>query len=174
MNAQPAPLKRRAAALLYESLFVAAVAIVAGIFAGIMNTLVLHTLPALIAFMPIFTTFLLLYLWWFYFKINWLREGQTLPMRVWGIGLTTISGSRPDIKRLRMRFVWQAVFLVLIPVLAYATLRHIGTPPRLATGLAALWWILPWGFSLFHPRRQFLYDHLAGTELIDQRNPLNK
>ena len=38
-----------------------------------------------------------------------------------------------------------------------------------AATAALFWWILPWGFALFNPRKQFLYDWLAGTELIDLR-----
>lgn len=165
----PAPLKRRFAALIYESLFVVAVAIMAGIGAGLLNTLVVRVLPSMAMLMPVLTTFIFLFCWWFYFKINWVREGQTLPMRVWGIGMTDLSGARPALGRLKIRFMWAAVFLVFVPMCAYAVLRYLGATPKMAMGLAALWWILPWGFTLFHPRKQFLYDYLAGTELVDVR-----
>ena len=35
------------------------------------------------------------------------------------------------------------------------------------TGAALIWLILPWGFALLNPDRQFLYDFLAGTRLVD-------
>lgn len=170
MILQPASLKRRLAALVYESFMVVAVAIVAGIFAGIINTLIVRTVPILLNMMPLLTTFLFLFCWWFYFKINWLREGQTLPMRVWGILLTDEQGMRPNVRRLRIRFIWATIFLVFIPFLAYYLLRQVlDFDAKVASSLAVLWWILPWGFALFQPQRQFLYDYLAGTQLIDQR-----
>ncbi|XXQ67259.1 RDD family protein [Neisseriaceae bacterium B1] len=164
-----ASLKRRFAALIYESLFIVAVAIVAGIFAGLLNTFLVRVMPSVAMVMPVLTTFIFLFFWWFYFKINWVREGQTLPMRVWGIGMTDLSGARPALARLKMRFMWAAVFLLFVPMCAYAALRYVGASPKMSMGLAALWWMLPWGFALFHPRKQFLYDYLAGTELVDVR-----
>ena len=62
----------------------------------------------------------------------------------------------------------QAFFIVFIPLFAYAGLRHLlNIPPKGAFGAALIWLILPWGFALFHPDRQFLYDFLAGTRLVD-------
>lgn len=34
--------------------------------------------------------------------------------------------------------------------------------------MALAWWILPIGFALIHPSRQFLYDYLAGTVLTEK------
>ena len=72
---------RRFAALLYEALLVGAVSAVAGLAAGIANTLIVRQLPAATALTVPLTGLLLLAGWWYYFKLNWLREGQTLPMR---------------------------------------------------------------------------------------------
>ena len=52
---------------------------------------------------------------------------------------------------------------------AKAALQQLGWHGRNAAVAALFWWILPWGFALFHPRKQFLYDWLAGTELVDLR-----
>lgn len=170
MQYQVAPLKRRFAALMYESLLVASVAILAGLAAGALNTVITHSLPALLAITPFLTMLFLLFAWWLYFKLNWLREGQTLPMRVWHIGLhDKYSGSRPNLNRLRLRFAWSVVFLLFIPISVYACLRYGGIAAKPAIAMALFWWILPWGFAFFNPRRQFLYDFLAGTELIDLR-----
>lgn len=144
-------------------------AILAGIFAGIFNTMVVRYVSTLAFVMPAVTTLWLIYCWWFYFKINWIREGQTLPMRVWGIGLRDTMGKELDLKRLRMRFIWSVVLLLFVPMCAYAALRYGNITPKMASLLAIVWWILPWGFAYFHPRRQFLYDYLAGTELVDVR-----
>ncbi|WP_348651517.1 RDD family protein [Kingella negevensis] len=166
---KPASLKRRLLALIYESLLVGSVTILSGMVIGAFNTIVMRMFPAVVPFRTFWTCALILFAWWLYFKINWLREGQTLPMRVWKIGLTDVSGCRPVVKRLLMRFVWTCVFVVFVPMLVYAVAQHFGLHGRAALGVALAWWILPWGFALFHARGQFLYDVLAGTELVDLR-----
>ena len=85
--------------------------------------------------------------------------------------LSTASKSslHPAPRQLLYRFLWACVFIVFVPLLVYAACRHFGLTQKNAGCLALFWWILPWGFALFHPRRQFLYDYLAGTELIDLR-----
>lgn len=165
-----ASLKRRFAAMSYESLLLMAVAFFPAILAGLLNIFIDRTLPSLSVLKPILTTLLLLYSWWYYFKISWKKEGQTLPMRVWHLALRTPNNEQPHIKRLRMRFTWAVVFLLFIPLMVYYVARFSwALPVKTASILALLWWILPWGFALFHPRRQFLYDYLAGTELLDVR-----
>ena len=164
-----APLKRRFAALLYESLLIGSVTILAGIAAGIINTVITRSAPTLAPAIPLLTSLVFVLAWWQYFRLNWQREGQTLPMRVWQIGLTDLAGSRPGKKQLLLRFAWACVLLVFLPLLAYAALQQLGWHGRNAAVAALFWWILPWGFALFHPRKQFLYDWLAGTELIDLR-----
>lgn len=164
-----APLKRRFAALLYESLLIGSVTILAGIAAGIINTAITRSAPTLAPAIPLLTSLVFVLAWWQYFRLNWQREGQTLPMRVWQIGLTDLAGSRPGKKQLLLRFAWACVLLVFLPLLAYAALQQLGWHGKNATIAALFWWILPWGFALFNPRKQFLYDWLAGTELIDLR-----
>ncbi len=166
---RPAPLRRRLFALSYESLLVGAVGMVALLPAAVLQTLAQHRVPALLPFMPVIQAVLLLGGWWLYFKLNWRRESQTLPMRVWSIGLSAADGARPSLARLRLRFAWASIFLIFIPLMAYIAFKHMGVAPRMAFFTALLWWILPWGFALFHPQRQFLYDHLAGTRLEDTR-----
>ncbi|WP_373741093.1 RDD family protein [Neisseria sp.] len=164
-----APLKRRFAALLYELLLVGAVTVLASFAAGAAAMLLnkLSPLPASFA-----AILILMGAWWMYFKICWHKKGGTLPMKVWQIGLTDLSGARPVPNRLLLRFMWACVFLVFIPLLAYAALRHWGgIPPKPAFGAALIWWMLPWGFALFHPDRQFLYDFLSGTRLVDLKTP---
>lgn len=170
MNHTPAPLKRRLTALLYESLLVGAVTMLAGALAGGCTTLMQQFAPALLPVSSWLTVGLLLGAWWLYFRLNWVREKQTLPMRVWHIGLADSKSSlHPAPRQLLYRFLWACVFIVFVPLLVYAACRHFGLTQKNAGCLALFWWILPWGFALFHPRRQFLYDYLAGTELIDLR-----
>ena len=166
----PAPLARRFAALMYESLMVAAVTAVAGLAAGGLNTVLAVKLPAAQSAAPATTTLILLGAWWLYFKLNWLREGQTLPMRVWQISLADGQGGRPGLRQCRLRFMWGCVLLVFLPLGVYAAAARLaGLPPNAALGLALIWWILPWGYACLDGRRRFLYDLLAGTELADLR-----
>jgi RDD family protein len=160
-----APLKRRFAALVYESLLVGAVTCAAFVPAGIVALFLNRVSPPLSA---LAVSLVLVYAWWLYFKTNWHKKGQTLAMRVWRIGLADGAGHPPPLALLRLRFIWACVFLVFVPLLAYAALRHgAGVPPKAAFGAALCWWILPWGFALFNADRRFLYDYLAGTRLTD-------
>lgn len=164
-----APLKRRLAALVYEALLIGAVTAVAALIASIIAT-VLNTLSPLLSSLVV--SVWMLAAWWFYFKLNWARQGQTLPMRVWQIGLADDQGRRPPLPQLRLRFMWACVFVVFVPLLAYVGLRHFGgVPPKAAFGAALIWWILPWGFALLNQERRFLYDYLAGTRLVDVKKP---
>lgn len=161
----PVSLRRRLAALIYELLLVGAVTAIAAMIAGIaaifLNPLSMH-LSGLV------TCLLVLAFWWYYFRTNWLKKGQTLAMQTWKIGLADQNGTQPPLPRLRLRFIWACVFVVFVPLLAYAGLRHwLDVPPAGAFGAALLWLILPWGFALLNPDRQFLYDYLAGTRLVD-------
>ncbi|ROV55370.1 RDD family protein [Neisseria chenwenguii] len=158
-------LKRRLAAMIYELLLVGAVSAIAAILSGIAAIFLNPVSPRLSAFV---TCLLMFGFWWYYFRTNWLLKGQTLPMQTWKIGLTDQRGVRPPLHILRLRFIWACVFVVFIPMLAYAGLRHLlNIPPMGAFGAALIWLILPWGFALFNPDRQFLYDFLAGTRLVD-------
>ena len=160
-----ASLKRRFASLVYELLLTAAVTCIAMIPAGIAATVLGRVWLPLAS---IAVCIIIIGGWWLYFRANWQRKGQTLPMRVWKIGMVNRSGQRPSTKEFKMRFIWACVFLVFIPLLAYSVLHSMGIPPKIAASTALFWWILPWGYALLNPDRQFLYDALAGTRLVEQ------
>lgn len=164
--------RRRLAALMYELLLVGAVTAIAAILAGIAAIFlnpVSHYLSSLA------TCLLVLAFWWYYFRTNWLTKGQTLAMQTWKIGLCNLQNARPPLRQLRLRFIWACVFIVFIPLLAYAGLRHLlHVPPTGAFVAALLWLILPWGFAWFNRDRQFLYDFLAGTRLVDLKSSEKK
>lgn len=165
-----ASLKRRLASLCYELLLTGAVTCVAAIPAGIVAMLLNPIAPALSS---LAVSLILLGAWWLYYRYNWTRRKQTLPMQVWKIGLHDHNGQFPDTKRLFIRFLWSCLFVVFIPMIAYAVLhRLMGIPPKTAVLTALFWWILPWGFALVNRDRQFLYDYLADTRLV--RLPENR
>lgn len=167
MSAPAASLRRRLISLLYEALLAAAVTCAAFIPAGAAAMLLNRSAPFLAA--PA-VSIILLAAWWWYFKSCWHKRGSTLAMQTWKLELQTVSGHRPPLKQLRLRFVWAVVFVVFIPLLAYAAFtKNFGIAPQAAAGAALAWWILPWGFALLHPDHQFLYDFLTGTRLVCRR-----
>ena len=108
-------------------------------------------------------------------KTNWTKTGRILAMQTWKIGLHGRNGTLPPLSQLRIRFIWACIFVVFIPLLAYAGLRHLlAIPPMPAFGAALIWLILPWGFALLNPDRQFLYDFLAGTRLVDLKQEISE
>lgn len=163
-------LKRRLAALMYEMLLVGAVTAIAAILSGIVAVFLNPVSTYLSSFA---TCVLMIGFWWYYFRMNWLQKGQTLAMQTWKIGLANQQNVRPPLRQLRLRFIWACVFVVFVPMLAYAGLRHfLNIAPMPAFAAALFWLILPWGFALLNPDRQFLYDFLAGTRLVDLKQKL--
>lgn len=158
---QPAALSKRLFALVYEGLIMLAVTIIAIIMAAPISYL-LQAMPHL---QQIAISACFLFTWWWYCKLNW-RKGQTLSMKAWRLHLTNAQGMTPPMRQLRSRFLWVVVFLVFVPAISYLVLSHIGAlPPKPRFYLSLVWWLLPWGFALFHPSKQFLYDVLAGTQI---------
>ena len=156
-----APLKRRLAALVYELLLTGAVTSIAALAAGIV-AIFLNPVSTRLSMLA--TCLILFYAWWLYFRANWHKKGQTLAMQTWKIGLADKNDTQPPLPQLRLRFIWASIFIVFIPLFAYAGLRHSAQYTaqrriRRRTHLAHP----AWGFALFHPDRQFLYDFLAGT-----------
>lgn len=164
---QLATFKRRMAALCYEGLLLAAITCVAFVPAALANKL-LHPFPNLA---QLAVSLCFIGTWWLYFRWSIQKQGQTLPMRVWHLHLTDQHNQRPPLRQLRLRFMWSVVCIVFVPLCAYWALRSGGAVSgRHAFMLSLLWWILPWGFALVHPSRQFLYDFLAGTRLVHRQN----
>jgi uncharacterized RDD family membrane protein YckC len=82
----------------------------------------------------------------FYYVWFWTRGGQTLPMKTWRIRLVRADGGGPvNPGRAAHRYA--------LAVLGLA-----------AAGAGFLW-------ALFDPERRFLHDRLAGTALVDAREP---
>jgi len=98
-----------------------------------------------------------------YFMWCWLRGGQTLAMKAWGIRLVVPGKARVPpavaIKRLVLAGAFVGAFCAALlgafmhrnPWIAFITLAISGS------GM---------GWALFDRDRQFLYDRLAGTRLV--------
>ena len=100
-----ASVRRRAAALVYEALLVAALAMVATALA----------LPLVLPFDPLWRRpliqLVMLAAISLYFVYCWTRSGQTLPMKTWRLRLVTATG-RP----LTTRDAWRRVLLATLSV----------------------------------------------------------
>lgn len=162
MTAHPdTALAKRFFALIYEGLIFLAVTILA-IIVIMPVSYVLRPAPHL---QQVVLSLWFLGAWWWYCKLNW-RKGQTLAMKAWRLKLVDEQGHTPHLRRLRSRFVWAVIFLVLVPAISYLVLRQISPlPPKPRFYLSLVWWLLPWAYALFHPSKQFLYDVLAGTQV---------
>lgn len=133
--ASTAGLGRRALALIYETLLLAAV-----LFAGALPLLVLMQNAdaalvrlALQLFLP--TLCGVYYIW------QWLRGGQTLPMKTWRVKLIARDGGPLTMRHGLYRFLYALAGLAFF-------------------GAGFLW-------ALFDRDRQFLHDRLAGTIIIN-------
>lgn len=160
-NQHPASLSSRFLALFYESLLLIGVTCLAFIPASIIAFLLRDHTIARSALVGV----IILLSWYIYFFSAWQKKEQTLAMKTWRIAVKSSQGTNATPQQLNMRFIWASVFLLLLPMLVYLFARTHGYLPLVALGLAIIWWILPWGWALLHPKKQFLYDVLAGTQL---------
>ena len=148
---------------MYELLLTGAVTAIAALLAGI-AAIFLNPVSQLLS--SLVTCVIFVGSWWLYFKTNWTKTGRTLAMQTWKIGLHGRNGTLPPLSQLRIRFIWSCIFVVFIPLLAYAGLRHLlAIPPIPAFGAALIWLILPWGFALLNPDRQFFIRFLGGNAI---------
>ena len=94
-----------------------------------------------------------------YFTWFWSRGRRTLPMKTMGVALVRArSGAPLTPARAAWRYLVASVFF-------WGLLA--------AVWKASAWWLflwpLPFSWSLFSPKRQTLYDLVAGTTLVEQR-----
>jgi len=131
----PTPgLGRRLLCLIYEALLLTAVVLFSGAIAT--GTARLFEIPH-----PRFLTqIVLLLVCGCYFVLQWVRSGQTLPMKTWRIRIETRDGRPLDVAASLRRLT--------LAMLGYGS-----------AGITILW-------ALFDRDRQFLHDRLAGTRLV--------
>jgi uncharacterized RDD family membrane protein YckC len=133
-----APLHRRLLSLVYESLLLAAL-----LMAGALPFVLAAQAADAVAARALFQLYLLA-LAGAYFAWQWLRGGQTLPMKTWRLRLVTREGAPLT----RAHALKRLVFAVA------------GTA---AMGAGFLW-------ALIDRDRRFLHDRLAGTKIVP--NPI--
>jgi uncharacterized RDD family membrane protein YckC len=139
VHAPSATLLRRLSSLVYESLIVVALLLLAGL--AFLLPLYLATGRDASAGWPLWLfrgwvlAVLGLYFGWF-----WTRGGQTLPMRTWRLRLVAADGAPVGRGRALCRYL-------------------LAWPSVLAVGAGLAW-------ALVDRDRQFLHDRLAGTRLV--------
>ncbi len=133
----PAPsatLLRRLLSLVYEALLLTAVVLLSGGVATV-------TAEALgTGYTRMLTQTSLLMLCPAYFLSQWLRSGQTLPMKTWRLRLETRDGRRLNAAT--------ALWRLFLAGIGYG-----------AGGITVLW-------ALFDRDRQFMHDRLCGTRIV--------
>lgn len=158
-NARPSPptIRRRLAALVYESVLLFGIVFLAGYLFSTLtqqrNGLTHHNwLAAWVALVV-----------GAYFVWCWTRGGQTLPMKTWRLKLIAAqNGLPPRPARALARYV--AAWLWFLPPLAMHPLLHLSVPVTLAA--AAAWFALWAAAARLDPARQFPHDRLAGTRIV--------
>ena len=152
-----ASLLRRLASLVYESLIVFAILVVAALpFAGA------ATGPLEGLTRHLFQLYLALVLG-LYFVWSWRRSGQTLPMKAWRLRLVRRDGRPLDTPRAVLRFALAAAALGAAAagaILLWRDAARLTGWLALAPGTGALLW------ALVDRDRQFLHDRLAGTRIV--------
>lgn len=145
------PLWRRLAALAYDLLAVAAVAMVTvmlclAVTRGHLDAGAAWYRLTLLAAIAA------------YYLLSWVRGGRTLGMRPWHLRLCTSDGRRPGVGRALLRFAIAATPLLLLALSHTLPLRNAVLAP-----LAG--WAVFYAVALFDPRRRALHDLLSGTEM---------
>jgi uncharacterized RDD family membrane protein YckC len=157
---------RRLAASLYESLLLAALALVVGL--ALLPVLTAapsrpadeRALPLLkpasqaISFGCLFAV-LGAYCAW-----GWSGGRRTLPMKTWRLAMESKGGAPVSISRAALRYVacWIGPGLAIA---TYAWLRPLGYGPWAVALLA-----VNYAWALVNSDRQFLHDRIAGTRLV--------
>ncbi len=148
-------LLRRMACWLYEGMLMFGVVFIAGYLFGTLSQTrnALDNRHGLQAFL--FVIFGIYFVWFW-------AKGQTLAMKTWDIRVVSTEGHPVTQARAALRYVLS--WLWFLPSLAAAFIFKLpgGEAMVIALGWIAIWALL----SRFHPRRQFLHDALAGTQLI--------
>ncbi|UCH48182.1 MAG: RDD family protein [Betaproteobacteria bacterium] len=81
-----------------------------------------------------------------YFVFCWVRSGQTLAQKAWGLKVTAIDGSLLQWRRAALRYMMAVV--------------------SIGSGIGLLW-------AFLDPQRQFLHDRLAGSRIVIADTPLS-
>jgi uncharacterized RDD family membrane protein YckC len=90
----------------------------------------------------------------------WSNGRRTLPMKTWGLAVRAADGSAPGVRQAAVRYLawWTGPACAIA---GYLALRQ-GGHGRWALGLLGV----NYAWALVDPERQFLHDRIAGTRII--------
>jgi uncharacterized RDD family membrane protein YckC len=160
-----ASLPRRLAALAYEALLVAALALVVGFLTvplsssapGTVQPLRVPDLPArVLSFALVFAAAAV------YFGWSWTAHRRTLAMKTWRIALVRTDAG-PLTRKIALVRYFCAWIGPVAALAAYLALRPVGLG---ALALPFLAFNFLW--ALVDPDRQFLHDRIAGTRIVNR------
>lgn len=138
----PAPLWRRLAALVYDTLILAALMLVtAAVYHALVNNVLYGRTEAVAGFNPGLAILVSVVVYCF-FSLCWRRSGQTLGMQSWHLRLQSLEGKAPS--------RWQCLARLLVAI------------PALALGGMGLWWML------IDKQGKTWQDHLSRTQILYQ------
>jgi uncharacterized RDD family membrane protein YckC len=163
-----APLARRLAALLYEALLFAAMALIAGF--ALLPLAPAHVGPEATLSMPgavaraAMFCILVAGAGWFY-AWSWSEGRRTLPQKTWRLALADAQGRPPTRRAALVRYA-AAWIGPAAAIATYAALRPTGHA-RYAAALVAL----NYAWALVDRERRFLHDRIAGTRLVREPAP---
>lgn len=152
----PVSIRRRLAALLYESVLLFGVIFAAGLaFSLVLQQRNGYTHHNLMAGWIVLVAGA-------YFAGFWHKSGQTLPMKTWRLRVVGPDGTPPSVARAIARYA--AAWLWFLPPLALHPLFDLSIPHTLA--LEAAWFAIWAASARFAADRQFPHDRIAGTRIV--------
>lgn len=157
-DALPPPgLRRRLMSLLYECVLLFGVLSLTALAYGVL-TQQRHALVGLHGLQAIIFVVLGVYFTWF-----WTHGGQTVAMKTWHVRLTTQDGQPVGAGRAWLRYLLS--WMWVLPALAAAYLAGLRSGLSI-TGALLAGALLYAALAYLTPRRQFLHDLLARTQLV--------
>ncbi|PLZ01163.1 hypothetical protein CY652_17500 [Burkholderia sp. WAC0059] len=155
-RSEPASLRRRLAALAYETVLLCGVVFIA----GLAFSLLAHPHNGFVH-RRLMSVWLALVIG-LYFVGFWHHGGQTLPMKTWRLRVAGPDDASPSTGRATLRYL--AAWLWFLPPLALHPLLRLPLPATLA--LEAVWIALWAAAARLDRDRQFPHDRLAGTRIV--------
>lgn len=151
-------LHRRMACWLYESLILFSVLIVFGLIFSTVGLILSHPLK------PTHLQSLLFIVLGIYFSYFW-SHGQTVAMKTWKIQILDTQGKKITKLRALLRYTlycaWIAIPLTTLRLLEFKITETVSL---------MLLWIMIWTLvSRLNQKKQFIYEVLSGTLLIEDK-----
>lgn len=155
-------LRRRLICLIYESLLVLGLLLIAGLLVSNARSGVLEGTDRIL-FQCYLLSVLGIYFCWY-----WSRTGQTLPMQTWRIAIVRRDGTPLSVRQSLRRFLLAALAYGSSLAGALMLWKNLSPPygwVMLTPGIVSLLW------AIVDPDRQFLHDRLSGTRLVLKPQP---